>query len=158
MSQDSVTRILFICMGNICRSPLAEGVFLHHCADRGISEEYEIDSAGIGGWHAGDQADPRSRAVALRHGITLVTPSRQVTSRDFETFDLLVAMDEENVRDLIDLGCPEIKIRSLMQYHPDSTHDHVPDPYYGGDEGFDLVYQLVDEASRRFIDDLQSSS
>ena len=109
-------------MGNICRSPLAEGVFLHQCNHRGILPQYEVDSAGIGGWHAGDQADPRSRAVARKHGIDLVTRSRQVTVRDVETVDLLIAMDDENVRDLLDLGWPASKIKSLMEYHPSSSH------------------------------------
>lgn len=158
MTEHSTTRILFICMGNICRSPLAEGVFLHHCQRLGISQQYEVDSAGIGGWHAGDEADPRSRAVAIKNGIELTTRSRQVTPGDFDSFDLLIAMDEENVRDLLDLGCPDSKIRSLMHYDPDSSHDHVPDPYYGGDEGFDLVFHLVDQASARFIDHLQTSA
>ena len=146
------TRILFICMGNICRSPLAEGVFLHHCERRSIGHHYEVESAGIGGWHAGDPADHRSRAVAMSNGIELVTRSRQVNSSDFVDFDLLIAMDEENVRDLIDLGCPESKIRRLMEYHPGSEHDHVPDPYYGGDDGFELMYRLVDAAIIRFLD------
>ena len=139
-------------MGNICRSPLAEGVFLHHARLRSLDGHYEVDSAGIGGWHAGDPADPRSRAIAERHGIDLVTRSRQVTRDDFDHYCLLICMDEENVRDLLDLGCPPEKIRTLMQYDPEADHDHVPDPYYGGDDGFALVFRLVDRAVSRFLD------
>ena len=152
MDNVSPTRILFICMGNICRSPLAEGVFLHHCKLRSLVGEYEVASAGIGGWHAGDPADPRSRSVASRNGIDLVTRSQQVTSNDFATYALLICMDDENVRDLQDLGCPPEKIQTLMQYCPESDYDYVPDPYYGGDDGFDLVYQLVEQAVIKFLD------
>lgn len=152
MEASSPKRILFICMGNICRSPLAEGVFLHHARLRSLDGHYEVESAGIGGWHAGDPADPRSRAIAERHGITLVTRARQVTRDDFAQYCLLICMDDENVRDLLDLGCPPEKIRTLMQYDPEADHDHVPDPYYGGDDGFALVHRLVDGAVRRFLD------
>ena len=152
MSATPPSRILFICMGNICRSPLAEGIFLHHCKKRSLDDHYEVDSAGIGGWHAGDLADPRSRAVASRHGIDLVTRSRQVTRDDFSHYCLLICMDEENVRDLLDLGCPPEKIQTLMQYDPGSDHDHVPDPYYGGDDGFGLVFRLVEQAVSKFLD------
>ena len=146
------TRIIFICMGNICRSPLAEAIFLHHCNLRSLTEHYEVASAGIGGWHAGDPADHRSRAVASRNGIDLITRAQQVTSDDFDRYDLFVCMDDENVRDLRDLGCPQEKITTLMQYHPESGHDHVPDPYYGGTEGFELVFKLVDQAVVEFLD------
>ena len=152
MSSPSVTRVLFICMGNICRSPLAEALFQHRSRERSLDHHYELDSAGIGDWHAGDLADHRSRAVAERNGVALVTRSRQVRASDFVDFDLVIAMDQENVRDLLDRGCPESKIRSLMDYHPGSEYDHVPDPYYGGDDGFDLVFSLVDDAVGGFLD------
>ena len=156
MPERSARNILFICMGNICRSPMAEGVFIHKLGERGIRDDYRVDSAGTGGWHAGSPPDHRSEEVARRNGVPLVSRARQVDDRDFETFDLLVVMDRDNARELAAMGCPEEKIRLLMSYHEDSAHDEVPDPYYGGPDGFQLMYDLIDGAIDRLIDRMQS--
>jgi protein-tyrosine phosphatase len=151
MPERTARNILFICMGNICRSPMAEGVFLHKLRSCGLDAEYEVDSAGTGGWHAGDPPDPRSDDVARANGVPLVSRARQVTTEDFSRFDLLVCMDEENARNLAAMGCPESKIVQLMAYHEASDHDEVPDPYYGGPDGFQLMYDLIDGALDRLL-------
>lgn len=141
-------RLLFVCMGNICRSPTAEGVMRHLLAERGLEDAVEVDSAGTGGWHAGAPPDARSTAAAARRGIPLAGAARQVTRADFSTYDLLLAADGENLRDLRSIAPPgtEHKVRLLADVD-------VPDPYYG-DDGFDLVLDLVEDACRRLLDEL----
>ena len=144
-------RILFVCMGNICRSPTAEGVTRHLLAERGLDEEIEVQSAGTGGWHAGNPPDARATATARARGITLAGEARQVTRSDFEEFDWLVAMDRENLRDLRAIAPPgtEHKVRLLLDEERD-----VPDPYYGGPGGFEEVLDLVEAGCARLLDDL----
>jgi protein-tyrosine phosphatase len=155
-------KLLFVCMGNICRSPLAEGIFLHLAKERGTRELYEVDSAGIGDWHIGHESDPRSQAVARKNGIELACIARQVSSpEDFEHYDLLLAMDRQNFRDLQDLSPPEYqdKIKLMRAYDPEGGEDaEVPDPYYGGPGGFDKVYAMLDRSCRRLLDQLEESS
>ena len=153
MSTDP-TRVLFVCMGNICRSPAAEAVFLHRIAERGVDHHFEVDSAGTGGWHAGERADPRSREEGTRRGYDLTTRARQVESRDFDHFDLLVCMDLENAAHLVDRGAADEKVRLLLEWHHDEAHHEVPDPYYGGPEGFAHMYDLIEAACDRLIDEL----
>jgi protein-tyrosine phosphatase len=146
------TRILFVCMGNICRSPTAEGVMRHLLAERGLGGEIEVQSAGTGGWHAGNPPDARATAAARERGITLQGEARQVTAGDFEDFDLLVAMDRENLEELRAIAPPgtEDKLRMLLADGRD-----VPDPYYGGPRGFEAVLDLVEAASEDLLDELQ---
>jgi protein-tyrosine phosphatase len=144
-------RILFVCMGNICRSPTAEGVMRRLLAERGLDGEIEVQSAGTGGWHAGNPPDRRSTQAAAARGITLEGAARQVTRSDFEDFDLLVAMDRENLADLQAIAPPgtEHKLRLLLADGRD-----VPDPYYGGARGFENVLDLVQTACEQLLDDL----
>jgi protein-tyrosine phosphatase len=157
-------KILFVCMGNICRSPTAEGVFRHLLQERGLSEEIQIDSAGTGGWHAGAVPDKRSTATAARRGITLEGAARQVVVEDFYIYDLLVAMDRDNVDALLALapdGEAAAKVVLLREYDPASTDAgdlDVPDPYYGGSDGFDNVLDMVQAASEGLLDTLRPSS
>ena len=153
MSQ-TPTRILFVCMGNICRSPAAEAVFLHRLERAGIAGDFAIDSAGTGGWHAGGPADPRSRAEGERRGFTLDTPARQVETEDFDRFDLLVCMDLENAALLVDRGAPDEKVRLLLEWHPDEAIQEVPDPYYGGGDGFVYMYDLIEAGCDVLLEDL----
>ncbi|MBC24309.1 MAG: protein tyrosine phosphatase [Phycisphaerae bacterium] len=148
------TRILFVCMGNICRSPMAEGVFLHISKQAGTSDRFHVDSAGTGGWHVGDPADPRSRDVASRHGIELTSRARQVMDEDFHEFDLIVCMDRDNRDHLIADGAPADKVVLLLQYDTSITLDEVPDPYYGGPDGFDHMYDLIDASCRKLHEHL----
>ena len=145
-------RILFVCMGNICRSPTAEGVMRHLLAERGLEDEIEVESAGTGGWHAGSPPDARSTRAAAARGITLEGAARQVTRADFEDFDLLVAMDRDNLADLRAIAPPgtEHKIRLLLGEGRD-----VPDPYYGGPNGFENVLDLVETACEQLLDELR---
>ena len=139
------TRVLFVCLGNICRSPLAEGVFLHLVREAGIAHRFEVDSAGTGDWHVGERPDPRAVAVAKKHGVELPSRARQVTQADLEAFDHVLAMDRENLRDLERMSRrgSGARVRLLRAHDPIRDGDDVPDPYYGGPGGFDLVYEMV---------------
>jgi protein-tyrosine phosphatase len=144
-------RILFVCMGNICRSPTAEGVMRRLIDDAGL--DIEVDSAGTGGWHAGEPPDERATLAARRRGVTLSGAARQVRPDDFERFDMLVAMDRGNLRELLALAPDEeaaAKVRLLV------ADADVPDPYYGGDRGFETVLDMVETACRELLDELRS--
>jgi protein-tyrosine phosphatase len=143
------TSVLFVCLGNICRSPLAEGVFRHLVDEAGLSDRFEIDSAGTGDWHVGERPDARATVVAGRHGVRLDSRARQVSSDDLERFDYVVAMDRENLRALQRMGASlgaSAEIRLLRAYDAEADGDEVPDPYYGGASGFELVYDMVNRA------------
>jgi protein-tyrosine phosphatase len=156
-------RILFVCMGNICRSPTAEGVMRRLLREAGLGDAVEIDSAGTGGWHAGEPPDARAAEAAGRRGIVLEGAARQVTAADFEAFDLLVAMDRENLRELLALAPDEEaaeKVRLLREFDPasaDAGDLDVPDPYYGGERGFERVLDLVEAACRGLLDELRAT-
>jgi len=144
-------RILFVCLGNICRSPTAEGVMRHLLSERGLADRVEVQSAGTGSWHVGASPDPRSTEAARRRGITLEGAAQQVTVRDFDGFDLLVAMDRTNLRDLCAMA-PGPEARAKLRLLLDEAD--VPDPYYGGERGFDDVLDLVTEACERLADEV----
>lgn len=154
MSASARTSVLFVCMGNICRSPLAEGAFLHKLNERGVAEHFTVESAGTGHWHAGERPDRRARETAQRHGIVLPSRARQVTREDFQRFDHLICMDETNREDLVDRGAPPEKLRLLLEADPASELREVPDPYYGGDDGFETVFRLIDAACDALLDEL----
>ena len=147
-----MTRLLFVCMGNICRSPSAEAVMRHLVAGAGLQDAIEVDSAGTGGWHAGARPDRRATAAARSRGIVLDGAARQVTARDFHDFDLLLAMDEDNLRDLLALAPSgtEHKVRKLAAVD-------VPDPYYGGELGFETVLDIVTDACAGLLDELRQA-
>lgn len=150
-------RILLICMGNICRSPLAENVLRHKVRQRGVEHLFTIDSAGTGGWHTGEPPDARIRGVASTYGIPMTGVARQVTLDDFQAFDLLICMDHDNREHLLSMGAPAERVRLLLEYDSSATRHDVPDPYYGGSDGFELVYQLVDSASEALLNQLLST-
>lgn len=143
-------KILFVCLGNICRSSAAEGVMRRLVEEAGRADEFEIDSAGILSYHRGELPDPRMRAHASRRGYNLVHHSRPVTTDDFFYFDLIIGMDARNMDDLRDRAPSPAeweKLRLMTDYctrHPNA--DHVPDPYYGGAEGFEYVLDLLEDA------------
>lgn len=153
------TRILFVCLGNICRSPLGEGILRHLAAQAGVAAQFEIDSAGTGDWHVGDPPDPRAIEVARRHGVLLDgLRARQVAPFDFAAFDHILAMDRKNLADLLEL-CPAEhagRLRLLRQHDPEGGHD-VPDPYFGGADGFDEVFAMLLRCCRRLLADLCES-
>jgi protein-tyrosine phosphatase len=149
-----VTRVLFVCLGNICRSPTAEGVMRRLVRERGLEDEIEIDSAGTGGWHVGSPPDARATEAAARRGTELSGAARRFDPRrDFDRFDLILAMDAENHRDLLALA-PDDEARSKVRMFRAGDLD-VPDPYYGGEDGFEEVLDLVEEAARGLLDELR---
>jgi len=140
-------RVLFVCLGNICRSPLAEAVFRHLVEARGWAERFDVDSAGTSGWHRGSPPDPRSTETARRRGITLAGGSRKVTAADLRGFDYVIAMDAENEAALRELHAQSggtAQVRRLREFEADAGSLDVPDPYYGGPRGFDDVHDIVE--------------
>ena len=156
MTTPEKTGVLFLCLGNICRSPLAEGIFIHRAAERGVIDRFLVDSAGTGGWHAGERPDPRSVAVARRHGVDLPGRARKlVGDDDGQRFDLVLAMDAQNARDAVEMGVPESRVRLMRSFDPTADAGaEVPDPYYGGDRGFDDVYDMLVRACDGLLDEL----
>jgi protein-tyrosine phosphatase len=156
-------RILFVCMGNICRSPTAEGVMRRLVAEAGLEDRIEVDSAGTGGWHAGEPPDARATAAARGRGTTLEGAARQVTVDDFERFDLVLAMDGSNLHELRQLApddAARARTRLLREFDPASAGAvdlDVPDPYYGGPRGFDTVLDQVEAACRGLLDEVRRS-
>ncbi len=144
------TRILFVCLGNICRSSAAEGVMRRLIGEAGMQDEVFVDSAGILSYHEGELPDPRMRAHAARRGYDLTHRSRPVRTEDFYRFDLIVGMDDRNIDDLKERAPSpeeEKKIVRMTDYCTRMAHaDHVPDPYYGGAEGFEYVLDLLEDA------------
>lgn len=143
------TKILFVCLGNICRSASAEAVMKHLVDKVGIAHLFEIDSAGIIGYHAGEQADPRMRRHAANRGINITSISRKITADDFEYFDMIIGMDDDNIDKLLRLAKSNTerkKISKMTDYCQIYNNNSVPDPYYGGDKDFELVLDLLDDA------------
>ena len=154
-----VKKILFVCLGNICRSPAAEGIFKQKIKDRDLENLFIVDSAGTGGWHVGNLADSRMRETALSRGIELTSRARKIEESDLYEFDHILVMDNDNlydVRSLIqDKSHPAYsKIELILNYSRDSQSEEVPDPYFGGQNGFDEVLDLLDDAIDRLIDSL----
>jgi protein-tyrosine phosphatase len=151
------TRLLFVCMGNICRSPTAEGVMRHLLREEGLEDEITVDSAGTGAWHVGNPPDRRATAAARARGIVLEGAARQVRPSDFDDYDLLLVADRENLADLRAIAPDEAaraKVRLLREFDPasDGAADlDVPDPYYGGPDGFEDVLDLVEAACRGLL-------
>ena len=151
-------KILFVCLGNICRSPAAEGAFIHLLKEKGLFEQYYIDSAGTSSYHEGQRADSRMRETASKRGIDLPSWSRQATADDFHEFDLILAMDRKNFQDLKSI-CPEddllSKLKMFTDFKQQMNHDQVPDPYYGGSQGFEEVMDLVIDCSKGLLNYLR---
>ena len=158
MATNREVSVLFVCLGNICRSPLAEGVLAHHLDEAGLSEQVRVDSAGTGAWHAGQAPDPRSIAVAAEHGVELQGHARQVRLDDFFEFTYVLAMDRSNLHDLRNLESgsgSEASVRLFSDFDPDpDKQPDVPDPYYGGGEGFEQVFRMVDRTCGALVDHL----
>jgi protein-tyrosine phosphatase len=154
-------RLLFVCLGNICRSPTAEGVMRTLVREAGLRERIELDSAGTGAWHVGESPDARATDAAERRGIVLEGAARKVRPRDFEEFDLILAMDANNLRDLRRMAPDDQareKVRLLREWDPTADGDlDVPDPYYGGPGGFDRVLDLVQASCASLLQQLQST-
>jgi protein-tyrosine phosphatase len=153
-------RVLFVCLGNICRSPAAEAAFLHVVQQAGREAEFVVDSAGTGAWHAGDCADPRMCQAAARRGIEIHGVARQVTRDDFDRFDWIFAMDTGNLQALRRMApaAHQGKIRLFRDLDPEGAGEDVPDPYYGGAAGFEEVVDIVMRTARALLDELTPAS
>ena len=156
MPQEKPFKILFVCTGNICRSPLAQAAFEHLLREEGLSNRFRVDSAGTDEWEVGKQADPRMRRVAAAHGIEIDHVARQLTVADIAEYDLLLAMDKSNYHNMRSLaGALAGKIKLYREYDPKGgASAEVPDPYYGGAEGFEHVYRIVERTSRELLSSL----
>lgn len=151
------TKVLFVCLGNICRSPSAEAIFIKMVKEKNIQDSFIIDSAGTSGWHNGDQADRRMQKHAVRRGYDLLSLSRAFyPESDFNYFDLIVGMDDENISYLRSVAMNEqelSKIVKMTDYCKEySNFDEVPDPYFGGDAGFELVLDILEDACANLLE------
>lgn len=155
-------RVCFVCLGNICRSPTAEAVFCKLVQDAALEEQFLIDSAGTANYHVGELADARSRAAAKRRGYEIRHRARQFVRSDFEQFDLVCAMDADNYRDLLHLApTPEAKekVKLLRSFDPTARKAaEVPDPYYGGERGFDEVIEICERACRGLLEQMRPAA
>ncbi len=145
--------VLFVCTGNICRSPAAEALFLRELERRGSGDRFRVDSAGTGGWHAGERADPRTRDEAARRGIEVPSVARRVCERDYSEYDWLVCMDASHRDALRADGAPSERLVLIMHHH-DARRDDLDDPYYGPREGFTRMFDDLEVAVRRLADRL----
>ena len=153
--------VLFVCLGNICRSPLAEGMLVHLLEQEGMAERVRVDSAGTGAWHAGEPPDARSAEVARRHGVALRGAARQVRPEDFREFTHVIAMDLENLKNLEQLrnrSGGDAVLGLLREWDPEGGEGaEVPDPYYGGPDGFETVYRMVERSCAALVAELKEN-
>jgi protein-tyrosine phosphatase len=160
MNERNRVRVLFVCMGNICRSPTAQGVFRKLVEEAGLLDRIEIDSAGTHAYHVGEPPDRRAQETAMRRGIALSDlRARRVEPEDFERFDYLLVMDQDNYHHMSAL-CPEgcgmeRRLMLLMDFAPDMRMREVPDPYYGGTGGFETVFDMVEAAAEGLLEDIR---
>lgn len=152
---DQTLSVLFVCLGNICRSPLAEALFRNVVDEAGLADRFVIDSAGTSGYHDGEPPDRRTSAVAATRGVAVEGTSRQITGTDVDSFDYLIVMDAENLRNVERLarnarGEPEVWLLREFDPDPDGELD-VPDPYFGGPDGFEHVHDIVERSARGLL-------
>lgn len=159
MKNNDITRILFVCLGNICRSPAAEAMLSVLVERNGLSNRVVVDSAGTYGGHAGERSDARMRSAAAARGIAMTHRARQVREEDFERFDLIIAMDDNNYEALFRLAPDRAaqqkiyRFREFLRHHPDWSY--IPDPYYEGHEGFELVLDLLEDGCAELLNQLK---
>lgn len=150
--------ILFVCLGNICRSPAAEGILKKHLKEKKLDDRISVDSAGTSGYHIGDLPDSRMRQHGARRGYKFDSLSRKFTSLDFDNFDIIIAMDDNNYHNIIRMA-PDLesekKVYRMVDFSLKYEHDHIPDPYYSGADGFELVLDLLEDACEGLINKLE---
>lgn len=153
-------KILFVCLGNICRSPSAEGIMKKLIKEAGMEDRIEVDSAGLIGYHAGELPDNRMRSHASRRGYLLDSRSRPIEMEDFDKYDYIIGMDDRNYEEL-QQRAPDLisknKVHRMVEYSRQFSHDHVPDPYYGGADGFELVLDLLEDACAGLLETISSN-
>ena len=151
--------VLFVCLGNICRSPAAEAIFKSLIEKKGLTDGFIVDSAGTGSWHIGKKADSRMRISAKKRDINILSRSRQITSKDFDQFNYILAMDDSNFRNIQDLknktsSTDIASIKKIQDFRSVFNDQEVPDPYFGGDEGFDYVLDILEDSVNGFLESL----
>ena len=154
-------KLLFVCLGNICRSPAAEGIMKHIVNENGCQDDFLIDSAGIGSWHVGQLPDARMRRHGNAHGYNFNSRARQICREDFNDFDLIIVMDRENYRTVTSMALTQeakakvVMMADYLRHH--NNQSTVPDPYYGGDRDFEFVIELLEDACQGLFDDLKQA-
>jgi len=148
--------VLFVCLGNICRSPLAEAIFDHLVKEKGLSNHFKSDSCGTGGYHIGADPDPRSQEVAEAHNIPMNHSARKFSAKDYGNFDYIIPMDEQNYQDIVSvIGSSHPGLLLMRKFDTLAQGDlNVPDPYYGGKDGFNTVFDMLERANRNMLDHL----
>lgn len=158
LTKENPYKIVFVCLGNICRSPTAEGIFQHLVNERGLDPYFYVDSAGTSAYHIGEPANSKSRQVAERHGVKLQSRARKFEPEDLEEFDLILAMDRENYDNLKQLDQDDKygdKILLMRDFDPEPGNGEVPDPYFGGMDGFQNVFEILRRSSKALLDELE---
>lgn len=154
-------KILFVCLGNICRSPAAEGILKRMVREQGLDNKISVDSAGTSGYHDGDLPDHRMRQHGARRGYKFDSRSRRFTSLDFDRFDVILAMDDSNYHNIMRLA-PDLesekKVYRMVDFSKRFGHDHIPDPYYSGADGFELVLDLLEDACEGLLEKLKRNN
>jgi protein-tyrosine phosphatase len=154
-----MTKVLFVCLGNICRSPLAEALFKKHVEERGLQDKYAADSCGTAAYHIGDEPDSRSRANARKNGLDYTHLGRQVNDLDFSEFDLIIPMDASNAAHLNHADpTGEAHIELMRNFDPGFEGTDVPDPYYGGEQGFQNVFEILDRSTQNLLSNLEADN
>lgn len=155
-----MTRVLFVCLGNICRSPLAEALFTHWVNEKGLSDQYSIDSAGTSDYHVGELADKRTRENAEKNGVHITSRGRQFSKQDFVDFDLILTMDRSNFRNVKMLETTLVEdiaeVRMMRDFDTQSPGADVPDPYYGGEKGFQNVFEILERSTLELLEQLEA--